>query len=338
MRVVVSTETSCSNKAPVLVVVAANLEELAQKLEGGVITTSKASCEDATGRVGDAVTTPAGAKDEPIAFAVMTRKDGQPAERCGASNLPVADRNQCIVAKRALRFVPHELIEVDVPLQLTCSGVLCSPLETCSKGICVSASCRGTDCNPQGTGGGPSDAGSDAPIYTGCAGMAACTRYVFITSGRFQSLFMGTSGADQACQAAADASTGPARGRRFRAWISDFSSSANKRLTHGTAPYQLVDNTMLAKDWAAFTSGTLAHAIDVDENGGPAPMSFVWTDTTVTGDLASVGSGCDNWTSTGAPGSVFGNSSVTDAKWSDSMGGVTSCSQSKGLPLYCVED
>jgi formylglycine-generating enzyme required for sulfatase activity len=76
----------------------------------------------------------------------------------------------CIVARRALRFLPHEELTLPIDLRQDCDGRKCSPTETCVHGKCVSATipdpalCRGAGC-PDSillTGSIP-DAGDDGP-------------------------------------------------------------------------------------------------------------------------------------------------------------------------------
>lgn len=129
------TEVACERNAPVAVVVASDASELADKLAQGVVSSTRTGC--ASGFVGDVVLTPPGAKEGPVAFAVMTRADGQDPARCGDPTLPQADRDQCIVAKRALRFRAHEVVDVRVDLRDQCRGVLCAADQTCVRGQCV---------------------------------------------------------------------------------------------------------------------------------------------------------------------------------------------------------
>ncbi len=78
---------------------------------------------------------PTAAKDELIAFAVMQRADGQPADGC----LDPKQSSGCIVAKRQLRFAKHNASEMRIDLRLSCLGITCNTNETCVKGICLGA-------------------------------------------------------------------------------------------------------------------------------------------------------------------------------------------------------
>jgi len=173
IRVDVSTEVDCGKDAPVVIVAGRDLGELQARLEGSLITSSRSGCLAADGTVGDMVLTPATTRDGPVAFAVMTRVDGQPPERCGDPALTQVDRNQCIVAKRSLRFSPHETVDVAVRLRISCAGVVCPSDETCVQGQCVSAGCVGADCSEQALTG-ESDAGTSSVKLIGAGGGSTC--------------------------------------------------------------------------------------------------------------------------------------------------------------------
>ncbi len=146
VRAIAYTEVPCDTQAPVAVVVASDLAELNAKLAAGIVSSTRAGCSG--GLVGDLVVTPPGANDGPIAFALLTRADGQTPDRCGDPTLGASDRSQCIVAKRALRFRSHEQVDVRVDLRGACRGIACGAEQTCVKGTCVSAQvasvCAGT--------------------------------------------------------------------------------------------------------------------------------------------------------------------------------------------------
>ena len=167
IRVDVSTDVDCGENAPVVIVTAHDTSELQTLLEGAVITSSRSGCSAADGTVGDMVLSPATANDEPVTFAVMTRVDGQPPDHCGDPALPQLDRNQCIVAKRALRFSPHSLVDVQVPLRLSCAGVLCPSDQTCVRGQCVPDACTDAYCTESELRGMSSLVG--LANYTSCA-------------------------------------------------------------------------------------------------------------------------------------------------------------------------
>jgi hypothetical protein len=101
--------------------------------DGGVRTTQ---C-DPTGadhEIGTIVLVPSGAKDAPVTATVYASL-GPPVEACAATPVP----KDCIVARRSLRFLPHDPLWLEVPMRASCAGVTCDPTSTCARGACVSA-------------------------------------------------------------------------------------------------------------------------------------------------------------------------------------------------------
>ena len=93
-------------------------------------------CDPATGHIGSLVVVPSGADNAQVAIRVVTGIDRDPAscEAAGGSEPP-----GCIVALRALRFIPHEVIDLPIEMSESCNGVVCPEDETCSQGACVDA-------------------------------------------------------------------------------------------------------------------------------------------------------------------------------------------------------
>lgn len=84
---------------------------------------------------GTVVVAPASADDAFVSVAFMTRPDGESPESC----LDPKEGPRCIVARRQLRFFPHEETSLAVELRLSCLGVVCPSDQTCRKGVCVDA-------------------------------------------------------------------------------------------------------------------------------------------------------------------------------------------------------
>lgn len=127
-------EVDCARRARVAMVVAHDVPSL----QGAVPSAFSTRCSPTSegwNDTGSVVLTPAGNSDDPVAFAVMTRPDGESPETC----LDVTQAGKCIVARRQLRFAPHIEIEIPVELRLSCLGVACPPSQTCRKGECVDA-------------------------------------------------------------------------------------------------------------------------------------------------------------------------------------------------------
>jgi hypothetical protein len=152
----------------------------------------------------------------------------------------------------------------------------------------------------------------------------------------------GLSGADALCQQAADSVS---LSGTYKAWLSTTAVSAASRLSHADVPYVLLDGTVVAANWSALTSGTLAHAIDRNEqNTALAGLWNVWTASTPDGRFIESDAGpgdCEGWTqgmlSTGGD-ATCGSTMGTDSTWSNyqndhSCGG----DFDYGHRLYCFE-
>ncbi len=123
-------ELACDKGSVVALVGGGGLEALPFKAPSSVSTTC-----DAAGRRGNVVVLPTASNDESVAFAVIQRADGQPADGC----LDPKQSSGCIVAKRQLRFAKHASSEMRIDLRLSCLGITCDTNETCVKGRCLDA-------------------------------------------------------------------------------------------------------------------------------------------------------------------------------------------------------
>jgi hypothetical protein len=195
----------------------------------------------------------------------------------------------------------------------------------------------GADAGPEAGGDATADARPDGPsVLNGLA--------IFVSSALYDGNLGGLSGADATCQTLAQAA---GLSGSFRAWLSDSNTSASQRLSHGTLPYVLVDNTVVAIGWTGLTSGTLLHAIDLTETGqAPTQGSLncsggilpVWTFTTASGGLpGSTGANCADWTSSADQLAYGGLASSQTSSWSAacSIGAVGLCA--KTASIYCVQ-
>jgi hypothetical protein len=163
-----------------------------------------------------------------------------------------------------------------------------------------------------------------------CSGTTA--RRVFVTSGSFPADFGGAVGGDALCQAVAD-DAGLAG--TFLAWLSDGSTTPLVRFTHSDGPYELIDGTHVADDWADLVDGSIAAAIGRDEVGAlvPVPPTIVVTATTAGGVLQPFNGACQDWTTTSAAFSAGVGNPQNTITWSDS--GATNCASQ--VSLYCFE-
>ena len=157
---------------------------------------------------------------------------------------------------------------------------------------------------------------------------------VFATSSSYQGNLGGLAGADAKCQerAAAAGLTGI-----YKAWLSDSTTDARDRLTHGSRPYKLVDGTTIANNWADLTDASLLAPINKTESGG-TPAMWTWSSTLTDGSKAG-GAYCNDWTTTD-PSHLYGAFGVgrTDSSgeaWTHTPSGGWYCENYQ--VLYCFE-
>lgn len=131
-------------------------------LDGRPPSATTTRCDPKTGRIGSLVVVPSGADDAEVAVRVLTAVDRTPAE-CDLAG--ASDPRGCIVARRALRFLPHDTLEVPIAITEACDGVVCASDETCSDGGCAPATMDSSpSCASSGTcDDGGSDAGASGP-------------------------------------------------------------------------------------------------------------------------------------------------------------------------------
>jgi len=194
-------------------------------------------------------------------------------------------------------------------------------LNQCKAGLCLKV--------PIPQGGPCSQAGGNT---CNASGTCIAARYVFVTSVPIVANLNGTMGADAKCQGIA---TMKKLGGMWASWTSSSMSSASARLMPATAaPYLLLDDTMVAHDWAELTSGTLLHGIDLDENKAPVPQSQidVWTGTKPDGTYA--GGSCGDWgvSSPTTTSAVVGRAGQKTSEWTMKNG---TCSLM--ARLYCFQ-
>jgi hypothetical protein len=104
-------------------------------LDGRPPTAQTTACTPgAVARVGKIVVVPSGEKDDAVAVRVVLGFGRDPAE-CVAPTFGPG----CIVARRSLRYVPHENLTLPIFMSAACSGVACGATETCVGGTCKPA-------------------------------------------------------------------------------------------------------------------------------------------------------------------------------------------------------
>ncbi|MBI3202397.1 MAG: LamG domain-containing protein [Myxococcales bacterium] len=92
-------------------------------------------CKTASGRIGSLVVVPSGDDHAEVALLAVMTVDQAQVSTCD----PLTPGPKCVVARRALRYVPHTPLTLPIELSTSCLGVKCQPDETCFKGLCVSA-------------------------------------------------------------------------------------------------------------------------------------------------------------------------------------------------------
>jgi hypothetical protein len=95
--------------------------------------TTTSTC-NAAGSIGSLVIVPSGSDDAEITIRVAGGVNRDP-ETCTDD---AADFSGCIVSRRAVRFIEHTPLTLEVPLRSACLGVVCPATQTCVEGACVS--------------------------------------------------------------------------------------------------------------------------------------------------------------------------------------------------------
>ncbi len=154
---------------------------------------------------------------------------------------------------------------------------------------------------------------------------------VFVTSTIQPGNLGGLAGADSICQQRATAAGLPGS---YRVWLSTITVPASAHLVQSTAPYRLVDGTLIANNWADLADGTLAATINKNENNvAVTTLTSVWTGTNTSGAYAGNGD-CSNWTSSGTGiFSSVGTTASVVAAWT--LGSNQGCAASSRL--YCFQ-
>jgi hypothetical protein len=120
-------------------------------------------CDPGSGKIGTLVVVPSGANDAEVAMRVVTGVGKSP-EQCVKDGY----LGGCIVARRAIRYLPHTPLEMPILMSVDCIDIPCGATETCFKGKCVPANvdpekCEQGNCDPVLPDGGV-DGGIDASV------------------------------------------------------------------------------------------------------------------------------------------------------------------------------
>lgn len=161
---------------------------------------------------------------------------------------------------------------------------------------------------------------------------------IFITSSGHTGNLGGLAGADARCQTLAAAA---GLSGTYKSWLSDGFTAAKDRLVHSSAPYKLVDGTIIANNWTDLTDGALLAPINKSESGSLLLDRPVFASTASDGSQAG-GAYCADWTteqpaeppcSIGAFG--YGDNTRIDSWWTHVPAGGCICGQN--WSLYCIQ-
>jgi len=214
----------------------------------------------------------------------------------------------------------------------TCSNLVCT-----GQPLCTTAPANADPTCSNGTCGFACHHG-----YVNTGTSCVVPERVFATSASYTGNLGGPTGADATCQSLATAAglTGT-----YKAWLSDSTTAVVTRLAHVDG-YAMVDGTVVVASWSALISGTLLHAIDLDEHGSPLASDSVWTDTEIDGTItqSTVGTvlDCNGWTNgtyniDDADNTIYGfvgEASNTDTNWTAYMQAAQCDSMGR---LYCFQ-
>lgn len=174
---------------------------------------------------------------------------------------------------------------------------------------------------------------------------------VFVTSEKYSGNLGGISGANNKCQARAQAAANIntltlRSGYIFKAWLSDNSTNAKDNI-HSTLdlPYRLLDGTLIANNMADLTDGTIyttdliRSKINLTELKSTIGDDYVWTKTLVNGTKVTAWDrDCLNWTTSASSSTdSTGDTGKTDyvmRYWTYSQVSILCSNQAR---LYCFE-
>jgi alpha-tubulin suppressor-like RCC1 family protein len=98
---------------------------------------STLACDPETGFVGTLVITPSGDEGAELSVRVVAAVNAASVEDCQPSESVAESYRGCIVARRTMRYLPNDRLDVAVDLAAKCQGTPCGPGTTCYRaGLC----------------------------------------------------------------------------------------------------------------------------------------------------------------------------------------------------------
>jgi formylglycine-generating enzyme required for sulfatase activity len=165
-----STDVACSEVQGTSISVG-NEAEVEGRSPAAITADCTSGGTDADNPIGTLVVVPSDDDSDPFAIKVVLGIDVT-AEECMAPQY-----QGCVVARRALRFVPHTPLLLPIPMRGACKDVPCTPNTTCVLGRCVDSTidCTtpggcGEDKLTSGAGGGGGQGGQGGDAGSGGAG------------------------------------------------------------------------------------------------------------------------------------------------------------------------
>jgi hypothetical protein len=153
------------------------------------------------------------------------------------------------------------------------------------------------------------------------------TSTTYLIDPSFPGSYNDAGGGSAICQARASAAGLPGH---FEPWMSNSIRQASDALLHSSSPYQLVNGTIIANNWADLTDGALAASINRTELNTIPAVGFVWTGTLTGGSYSA--SDCGSWQSPMLVGTV-GQTDRSDSGWTN----ITTRVCSGSARLYCIQ-
>ncbi len=172
------------------------------------------------------------------------------------------------------------------------------------------------------------------------AGSLLEPKTIFVTSMTYDGDLGGLEGADQKCQARANASGSIVPPGQYVALLSTSSLNASARLTPSIGPVIRPDGTLVAGNFAelfrtihAASVGNLLAPPNIDELGNSVTTDFVWTGSSPSGLRRP--DTCNDWNSDNiSDKGKSGIPNTPDASWIAREAAPDTCN--KALRLYCV--